>query len=97
MNKVRGIFLKEVFARFYSLRQYVFCMYMCICVCIVNHGHGYTTPGHRRNRVRTPVYYVHFLLRSLSLGGARGAIVIVVGNEHGNTSSNPGRDWLHFT
>ena len=24
--------------------------------------------------------------------GARGVIVIVVGNEHGNTSSNPGRD-----
>ena len=20
-----------------------------------------------------------------------------VGNGHGNTSSNPGRDWLHFT
>ena len=30
-------------------------------------------------------------------GGARGVIVIVVGNEHGDTSSNPGRDWLHFT
>ena len=24
--------------------------------------------------------------------GARGVIVIVVGNEHGDTSSNPGRD-----
>ena len=30
-------------------------------------------------------------------GGARGVIVIVLGNEHGDTSSNPGRDWLHFT
>ena len=30
-------------------------------------------------------------------GGARGVMVIVVGNGHGNTSSNPGRDWLHFT
>ena len=30
-------------------------------------------------------------------GVARGVIVIVVGNEHGDTSSNPGRDWLHFT
>ena len=29
--------------------------------------------------------------------GARGVIVIAVGNEHGDTSSNPGRDWLHFT
>ena len=30
-------------------------------------------------------------------GGARGVIVIVVGNEHGGTSSNPGRNSLHFT
>ena len=32
-----------------------------------------------------------------SCGGARGVMVIVVGNGHGDTSSNPGRDWLHFT
>ena len=25
-------------------------------------------------------------------GGARGVIVIIVGNGHGDTSSNPGRD-----
>ena len=31
------------------------------------------------------------------LGGARGVVVIVVGNGHGDTSSNPGPDWLHFT
>ena len=30
-------------------------------------------------------------------GGAHGVMVIVVGNEHGDTSSNPGQDWLHFT
>ena len=30
-------------------------------------------------------------------GGACGVLVIVVGIGHGNTSSNPGRDWLHFT
>ena len=29
--------------------------------------------------------------------GARGVMVIVVGNGHGDTSSSPGRDWLHFT
>ena len=29
--------------------------------------------------------------------GARGVVVIVVGNGHGDTSSNSGRDWLHFT
>ena len=30
-------------------------------------------------------------------GGARGVMVIIVGNEHSDTSSNPGRDWLPFT
>ena len=30
-------------------------------------------------------------------GGARGVMVIVVGNGDDDTSSNPGRDWLHFT
>ena len=30
-------------------------------------------------------------------GGARGVMVIVAGYGHGDTSSNPGRDWLHFT
>ena len=33
----------------------------------------------------------------MKAGGARGVMVIAVGNEHGDTSSNPGRDWLHFT
>ena len=32
-----------------------------------------------------------------SIGGARGVMVIAVGNGHGDTSSSPGRDWLHFT
>ena len=30
-------------------------------------------------------------------GSARGVMVIFVGNEHGDTSSNSGRDWIHFT
>ena len=30
-------------------------------------------------------------------GGACGVMVIVVGNGHGDASSNPGRDWLHST
>ena len=40
----------------------------------------------------------------LPSGGARGVVEvpvvvidIVVGNGHGDMSSNPGRDWLHFT
>ena len=32
-----------------------------------------------------------------SLGGARDVMVIVIGNEHGDSCSNPGREWLHFT
>ena len=31
------------------------------------------------------------------IGGARGVMVIVAGNGHGDTSSTHGRDWLHFT
>ena len=35
----------------------------------------------------------HFKWHNFKLqGGARGVMVIVVGNGHGNTSSNPGRD-----
>ena len=30
-------------------------------------------------------------------GGACGVMVIVAGYGYGDTSSNPGRDWLHFT
>ena len=30
-------------------------------------------------------------------GGARSVMVIIVGIGHGDTSSNPGQDWLHFT
>ena len=29
--------------------------------------------------------------------GANGVMVLVGGNGHGDASSNPGRDWLHFT
>ena len=28
---------------------------------------------------------------------ARGVVVIVIGTEHSDSSSNPRRDWLHFT
>ena len=33
--------------------------------------------------------YIH---GGILVGGARGVMVIVVGNGHGDTSSNPGRD-----
>ena len=31
------------------------------------------------------------------MGGACGVMVIIAGNGHGDTSSNPGRDGMHFT
>ena len=46
-------------------------------------------PFLRRHRSQNQA--VLLLLRS-SLGGACGVMVIVVGNEHGDTISNPGRD-----
>ena len=33
----------------------------------------------------------------IKTGGARGVMVIVAGSGHGDMSSNPGWDWLHFT
>ena len=32
-----------------------------------------------------------------NFGGACGVVVIDIGNGHSDMSSNPGRDWLHFT
>ena len=37
------------------------------------------------------IFLSHYLFKYLS-GGARGLMVIVAGNGHGDTSSNPGRD-----
>ena len=40
-------------------------------------------------------YIIYFTVKSF--GGAHGVMVVIVGNGHGDTSSNPGRDWLHFS
>ena len=47
-----------------------------------------------RNTLNHTIVSKLFVLR---LGGARGVMVIVAGNGHGDTSSNPGRDGLQFT
>ena len=55
---------------------------------------GESCPSLVMQTVYSTAPYVHVIY----LGrGARGAIVIVVGNGHGDTSSNPERDWLDFT
>ena len=48
-------------------------------------------------KVMPPIDFPGNYNDNILLGGARGVMVIVVGNGHGDTSSNPGRDWLHFT
>ena len=42
-------------------------------------------------------YHSNFCERPSANGGARGVMVIFVGNGYGDTSSNPRRNWLHFT
>ena len=58
---------------------------------------------HMRQRKLSPFYWIHTCLFSLLRCShfyqwilAHGVMVIVVGNGHDDTSSNPGRDWLHF-
>ena len=45
----------------------------------------------------TGLEFIFYFLPSHNKGGARGVMVIVAGNGHGDASSNPGQDWLHFT
>ena len=47
--------------------------------------------------VGLPTHYSQFWSTPLFLGGARGVMVIVTGYGHGDTSSIPGQDSLHFT
>ena len=61
----------------------------------------WTLTYYHTNNPRRAEYAEYCLRRNDKLindfGGARGVMVIVVGIEHDDTSSNPGRDWLHFT
>ena len=65
-----------------------------------------SSPTHERTYL-DPIMYIHesvvvrltgwlvvvfTIYKPFSGGGARGIMVIVVGNGHGDTSSNPGRD-----
>ena len=58
-------------------------MYVKICYIAYNH-----------------IYLIYMNKQDLAFNNqksARGVMVIVVGIGHGDTSSNPGPDWLHFT
>ena len=44
--------------------------------------------------------WCHLLWKTYILtktGGVHGVVVIVIENGHGDTNSNPGWGWLHFT
>ena len=41
--------------------------------------------------------YSTYLTISQFIGGACGVMAIIEGYGHGDTSSNPGPDWLYFT
>ena len=82
-------------------------------VIVVGNGHGDTISNPGRDcemqlawsRIWTRVAvlisydYNHYTtgISYIWQGAARGAIIIVAGYGHGDTSSNPGPDWLHFT
>ena len=76
------------------------------------HTHTHTHIHTHTHRIQTYIYIYIYILSYMQktcaetgvcqglltpIGGARGVIVIVVGNGHGDTSSNPEREWLHFT
>ena len=46
---------------------------------------------------RSQTLLTYTFITDTTTTGARGVVVIVVGNGHGDTSSNPGPDWLHFS
>ena len=57
----------------------------------------FLAPGSPFFRHLWKIIFVFIYSISIYQRGARGVVVIVVGIGHGDTSSNPGRDWLHFT
>ena len=55
-----------------------------------------TAASKRLHFILSDKFDFHMIDKQL-IGGARGVMVIVVGNGYGDMSSNPGQDWLHFT
>ena len=47
--------------------------------------------------IKFSLSYINFIVLRCLFGGARDVMVIVAGYGHGDKSSNPGPDWLHFT
>ena len=43
------------------------------------------------------LWWLHVPREPITIGIIHGVMVIIIGNGHGDTSSNPKRDWKHFT
>ena len=60
-------------------------------MCACGYSHIYRTVSNDFNTL-----VISFWIQSWTNRGARGEVVIVAGYGHGDTSSNPGPDRLHF-
>ena len=57
----------------------------------------WTSEKHETNSLYSYLVKILFVTEHDWWGGACGVMGIFTGNGHGDTSSNSGRDWLHFT
>ena len=80
----------------------------CHCACLSNKSLSYKwlafilrhpvlrNIGHLFKLIPSRIQMIN-TKTNVCCGGARDVMVIVEGIGHDDTSSNPGRDWLHFT
>ena len=96
----------QEYQNIYAYAHVRVCVYVYVCVRV------FTTPNIYSEQVAISFYQFAqlcnnrvkiiglglfvFYCPSTIVGGACGVMVIVVRNGHGETSSNPGRDWLHI-
>ena len=72
------------------------CLTSCLHQGYIIVRHLPSSCGRHKSHSIQPVHGQGYILIILE-GGARGVMVIVVELGHDDTSSNPGRYWLHFT
>ena len=70
-------------------------IYIYIYIHIYIRAHTHTVRWEKYHDYKLLIRHMCFIC--FRFGGVRDVIVMAVGNEHGDTSSNPRRDWLHFT
>ena len=72
---------------------YIFCTVDGLSLAVVGYSAGFFCAFDSLFAVAIIIAFLFFcVVPVLGAGGARGVMVSIVGNGHGNTSSNPGRD-----